>query len=128
MNLIIAEKKTNNIFYFIKDAKIKGDRVIGSNISLSGMKKKVWTLKWTYDEISPIIGLKGRVIGWSKNFDEIIGEKYDQKKNPSRFKDFDEDKIVEEIEAIKNLDDVKDLFIELLKYTKHLVKEARKNG
>ena len=121
MNLVLADKETNTIRYFVKNARKKGDRLVGSNITLSGLKKSVWKIKWTEDEIEPILNNKGNIVGWDAKFKNIVESDYDPGSAQSRFKDMTRKDIIDEIDSAKNIEDLKESIIEMFKYLKHLI-------
>lgn len=121
MNLVLADKQSNKIRYFVVNAKKSGNKIVGANISLSGIKKVIWKQKWTEDVIDPIFNKSGDIIGWNANFDEVTNSGYDPVTAPGQFKNMTKRQVIEEIESVENIEELKAMLIETFKYLKHLI-------
>lgn len=76
MNCIIYKKNSDEIHYFIRDCIKDGNNYIGTNRKVYGIKSQHFDIKWTDDEIDPIIVFdeeekKNKIVGWKKNVSEV---------------------------------------------------------
>jgi len=71
MNCIIYENNSNIVKHFIVDCIRKEDDYIGLNCKIYGLKKDLWSIKWTEDILNPIHDSNGKQIGWDKTVDQV---------------------------------------------------------
>ena len=70
-NIVIYQKGSNQIQFFVKEC-IKEDNCFkGSNIELSGVNLSLFDFNWTYDVVNPIFDSEDNLIGYDKTLDQL---------------------------------------------------------
>jgi hypothetical protein len=74
LNLVVSQKGSNEIKYFIKNCEVNGNNLIGDNCKVK-LKLTLFDIKWTEDVIEPIFDENNNQTGWSKLLNEISDAK-----------------------------------------------------
>ena len=71
MNVVIADPKTNEILYFVKDCVKHGNSFFGSNVKLGLSDLSKLSIKWTDDDLTANKDEKGEEVGYKEKAREI---------------------------------------------------------
>jgi hypothetical protein len=69
MHVVIYEKGTNKIKYFIKDCIRRGKHFVGSNIKVN-INLNHFDVIWTDDTVNPIVN-NNEIVGWDKDVSDL---------------------------------------------------------
>lgn len=62
---------SDEISHFVRDCVHRGNSYVGTNVKLHGIKPRHWAVRWTNDDVEPVLDGAGATIGWSKRVSEL---------------------------------------------------------
>lgn len=70
-NLAIAIKGSDEIHRFIRDATIRGKKIVSGNGGSITLKPELFDFRWTGDAASPVLDADGGVAGFDRKMSEL---------------------------------------------------------
>jgi hypothetical protein len=71
MDLFIYKKDTDTLVYTVKDCIKTGNSYFGSNMKLTGLKKKHWDFVWMVDSETPALIFMGTYVGSKEDVNNV---------------------------------------------------------